>query len=267
MSRKSKHASSGHLPLTNYERKKIGSNYGTSTARLSGVSQQKFGHCALSLHPAKEQPVATPSGFIYETNAMLEYLLHRTQELKKEQQRYDQWRRDWEAKYDNDKETKRKLDLKKFEDEQKVVTKKQKVKADNPLAVSYWLADFQPEKSDEPPETMEPPPKRPCSPMTQAPLRRKDLVPLELKRNSDDQVICAISEKTIVNQKAIALVTKGSERPAQVVLEQVFKDLGEEKICPATGRKIAKVLKLQSGASSFAASGSVEAKTYRPGMT
>jgi len=295
MGRKSKHAGSGHLPLTNYERKEIGKDYGTTTARLGGASQMAFGHCSLSLHPATEQPVATPSGYIYDRPAILEYLLHQTQELKKAQQLYDQWVQDRTRHQSAQQELKRKEQVEAFEDLQKVVTttkkrklqEKEKDKA-NPLArSSFWLADFQPERAtneflfkddddnnnDKNPtiHSREPPPQRPLSPMTQTPLRRKDLVSLDLKRNADGQVICAISEKSIVTQPAVALITTrsgGEERPAQVVLEQVFKDIGDNKVCPMTGRKISKILKLQSGGSSFAASGRiVEAQTYRPGMT
>jgi len=291
MGRKSKHAGSGHLPLTNYERKEIGKNYGTTKARLSSVSQQTFGHCALSLHPATEQPVATPSGYIYNRPSILEYLLHQTQELKKAQQRYDQGLKDKEIHQRNQREEKRKAQVEKFEETQKIVTKKQKTGDDtNPLArSSYWLADFQPVNNvasdGTPVDNMDPPPDRPCSPMTQEPLRRKDLIPIELKRNLDGQVICAISEKSIVTQSAVALIpvpikkkddaetaaassSSSSSRPAQVVLEQVFQTLGDTKICPITGRKIVKILTLQSGGSSFAGSGRIlEAQTYRPGMT
>ena len=110
--------------------------------------------------------------------------------------------------------------------------------------------------------------------MSQQPLRRKDLIPLDLKRNTADQVICAVSEKSIVTQQALALITKG-DHPAQVVLEQVYEDLiskeeqkGAKRMCPVTGRKLTKILKLQKGGSSFAANGGIlEAKTYRPSMT
>jgi nitric oxide synthase-interacting protein len=302
MGRKSKHAGSGHLPLTNYERKEIGKDYGTNTARLGSASQMAFGHCSLSLHPATEQPVATPSGFIYDRPAILEYLLHQTQELKKAQLSYEQWIKDGTLHQRAHEERKRKEQVEHFEDLQKVVTKKRKgnekeEKEDhaNPLArSSFWLADFQPERATNEflsftddnnnnnthKKGREPPPSRPLSPMSQTPLRRKDLIPLDLKRNSDGQVICAISEKSIVTQPAVALRTRrssnstshgnngGEEPPAQVVLEQVFKDLGDAKFCPVTGRKISKILKLQAGGSSFAASGRVvEAQTHRPGMT
>lgn len=285
MARKSKQAGSGHMPLTNYERNKYGKQYGLNTVRLGGGSQYSFGHCALSLHPAKQQPVATPAkGFIYERPAMLEYLLHQTQQLKEQQQRYEQWQQTREAKKSEEQEKKRKAEVEKFESSQTVMgNKKSRTDEDkkNPLKnSSFWLADFQPKKEEATTadkadgDWMEPPPKRPPSPMSQTPLRRKDLIPLELKRNKDDQVICAISEKSIVSQQALALITSKSgdeSKPAQVVLESVFKDLGvgDYKVCPVTGRKIVKVLKLQKGGSSFAASAGegVQAQTYRPTMT
>lgn len=82
MGRKSKQAGSGHFPLTNHERKEYSKTYGTTQQRLGGSSQYTFGQCALSLHPAKDQPVATPTaGYIYERPAMIEYLLTKTQDL------------------------------------------------------------------------------------------------------------------------------------------------------------------------------------------
>ncbi len=269
MARKSKQAGSGHYPLTNYERKEYGKSNGTHRARLAGASQHTFGNCALSLHPAKEEPVASPSGYVYERQAILEYLLHQTQNLKQSQQRYEQWLQSKKTEEIQEHEQKRKLQVEKFEDSQKVVAKKQKITEQNPLKrSSFWLAEFQPTKDGlgGGNQDMEPPLQRPPSPMSQKPLRRKDLIPLELKRNKNDQVVCAISEKSIVTQQALALITKPG-LAAQVVLEQVYDDLGKEKVCPVTGQKIAKILKLQKGGSSFAASGAVmEAATYRPNM-
>jgi nitric oxide synthase-interacting protein len=266
MARKSKQASSGHLPLTNYERRQYSKPYGTTAARLGKGSQLTFGDCTLSLHPAKDQPVATPSGFVYERAAILEYLLTKTQELKQQQQEYERWLAQQEHGTNEEDQKKRKAQVEQFEDSQKVVaSKKQKVE-ENPLKrTSYWLAEFQPETDEK--AAVPPPPKRPPSPMSQQPLRRKDLIELDLKRNSEDQVLCAVSEKSIVSQQALALITK-SGTPAQVVLEQVYNELGKERTCPVTGKKITKILKLQTGGSSFAAGGGVvEAKVYRPTMT
>ena len=281
MGRKSKQAGSGHLPLTNYERNLYGKPYGTTTQRLAGVSQCTFGHCAFSLHPAKKDPVATPSGFIYERAAMIEYLWAKTQECKQAQLDYERHLQERQHDLDRQEQDRKRAAIEQFENNQKVVVRKKQKIEDNPLKrTSFWLADAQPElqsnngkgkgASDDKTLPPSPPSSRPLSPHSQQPLRRKDLIPLQLEFNTDHQVVCAISGKVITTQQAVALVSrKTSEaQPAPVVLDQVFQSLGDTKRCPITGEKIKQVLSLQKGGSSFAAAGgTVEAATYRPSMT
>lgn len=59
------------------------------TQRLGSESQLPFGYCALSLAPA-EVPVVSPSGRIYGREYILEYILTKTQELKKQQRLYEE---------------------------------------------------------------------------------------------------------------------------------------------------------------------------------
>lgn len=218
---------------------------------------------------------------------MLEYMLTKTQELKRQQQEYNEYLSQQEAGLQEEQEKKRKGQVEEFENAQKVTSaKKQKTETNELKRTSYWLADMQPDTDDKASSSSRqrtPPPKRPPSPNTNRPLRRKDLIELELKRpkksknqkGDNDHVLCAISEKEISTQQAIALVTKGNDEtnPAHVVLEEVYKDLKIDKervpICPVTGRKIKLVLKLQRGGSAFASidGRSVEAKQYRPTMT
>lgn len=267
MTRKSKQAG-GNMPLTAVERKKYSVGYGTTSARLNGISQYSFGDCALSLHSAEDLPVATPSGYIYEKAAILEYLLTKTQQLKKEKQEYETWLKKCQTEQNEADEKKRKAQLGEFEEAQKVVSGKRQKVDDNPLKrTSYWLAEFQPEEANSANKMVKVPQKRPPSPNSQKPLSKKDLIRLNLRWSSDNHVICGVSERSIKTQQAVALVTKKGE-PAEVVIEKVFKDLGDEKVCPVTGRKISKILRLRKGGSSFASSGgSIEAKTYRPTMT
>ena len=285
--------------MTAHERKKYARGaYGTTTARLGRDSQYTFANCGLSLHPARDRPVASPSGFIYERSAMLEYMLIKTQELKRQQQEYDDYVSTQLASRGKDAEKKRKDQIEEFENSQKVMSaKKQRTETNVLKRTSYWLADMQPDNDSSNRDSSSnlsqrtPPPKRPPSPNTQRPLRRKDLIELELKRSNpnrkkqgvgsgdvrgtNDHVLCAISEKEISTQQAIALVTKGNDEknPAHVILEEVYKDLKIDKervpVCPVTGRKIKQVLRLQRGGSSFASidGRSVEAKKYRPTMT
>lgn len=295
MARKSKQPG-GHNPLTAHERKEYAKNaYGTTTARLGKDSQYTFGNCGLSLYPARDRPIASPSGHVYERSAMLEYMLTKTQELKRQQEEYDRNLARQQASSEREQEKERKSRVEDFERTQKVTSvKKQKVEENVLKRTSYWLADMQPGNDDDGDgntasgsRQRTPPSKRPPSPNSQKPLRRKDLIEIELKRKNtsvkkggggggnNDPVLCAISEKEITTQQALALVTKGNNEsnPAQVVLEKVYKDLNIENeripMCPVTGRKIKQVLKLQRGGSSFASEDgrTVEAKRYRPTMT
>ena len=61
---------------------------GSLTQRLGGDSQLPFGYCALSLAPA-EDPVVSPSGRLYSREFILEYILTKNQELKKQQREYE----------------------------------------------------------------------------------------------------------------------------------------------------------------------------------
>mmetsp|Transcript_39592 Transcript_39592/g.95640 ORF Transcript_39592/g.95640 Transcript_39592/m.95640 type:complete len:318 (+) Transcript_39592:83-1036(+) len=317
MGRKSKQAGSGHLPLTNHEIKTYNKDgaYGTTTARFSASSQMNFGDCSLSLSPAIDQPVCTPSGYIYERPAILTYLLTKTQELKQQKFEHEQYKVEQDQAKERVAEKKRAADVAEFEasntavQDSTILSKKKKRKSESSTSnslktTSYWLADSQPVEKfaggrapgggkgtgDEDVDTelalvvrrgsqgdrSSSPPQRPPSPNSGQPLRRKDLIDLQLKRNSDGQAICAVSEKSITSQRAVALVTtknsSGDKKngAAHVILKQVYDDLsiGQEKVCPVTGKKILKVVKLQKGGSSFATDdGKVEAKQYRPTMT
>jgi len=78
MSRHSKNSSS-RLYHSRHEKAKAG--YGTQQVRLGADAQYRFGYCPLS-HRFILDPVATPSGHLYEREAMIKYLLEKSQELK-----------------------------------------------------------------------------------------------------------------------------------------------------------------------------------------
>jgi nitric oxide synthase-interacting protein len=262
MGRKSKQAG-GHNPLTHYERTKKfkSSEYGTTSARLSTDSQLNFGDCALSLTPATD-PVATPSGHVYSREAIVEYLLAKTNDIKKAKQNYQFYLNKQRTNLEREEKNAQSLAIVEFEGKQKAApAKKREREEENPLArVSYWLADFQPEHKETVPE---PPPDRPSSPYSGEPLRLKDLQPLSFERSSDGKVLCAISHKTITTQPVVAM-------KEHVVLEEVYDKLVKATMtCPVTGKKLKEknIRRLQKGKSGFASSGPVVAKTYRPTIT
>eukprot|EP00903_Cladosiphon_okamuranus_P017036 g15701.t1 len=63
-------------------------HYGTRKVRLGGDSQHTFGHCALCVHPAVE-PMATPSGHVYCKECIVEFLLAKTQELRRQREAFE----------------------------------------------------------------------------------------------------------------------------------------------------------------------------------
>lgn len=70
------------------EKKSYGLSSGTQSQRLGTDSQLAFGSCPLTLNAIVEA-VVSPSGRIYEREAILEYLLKRTKELKDQQRQYE----------------------------------------------------------------------------------------------------------------------------------------------------------------------------------
>ncbi len=77
---------SGREVFTASEKSKAG--VGTLTQRLGVESQLPFGYCGLTLTPA-EEAVVSPSGRIYSREAIIEYLLQKTKEIKELAREYE----------------------------------------------------------------------------------------------------------------------------------------------------------------------------------
>lgn len=125
---------------------------------------------------------------------------------------------------------------------------------------------------------------RPLSPFSKQPLRVKDLIPINLQRESSEQgphegdmsarttstaevvrYICCVSKKPIISQNAIALIPTGAVMLESVAQQLVYPD----QLCPVTNKPFHRtkdVLTLLPGSTGFALSGNVESKKYRPNM-
>lgn len=276
MGRKSKQTG-GHLPLTHYERTKkfASSGYGTNTQRVAKESQYHIGQCALTTQRLEgDTALCSPSGNLYSESAILEYLLKTTQSLKKKRAEYEQ-----EAQQGNDGTMKKedaasRKRLADFKESQETIRKMPKppsgVTAREDLTrVSYWLAAAQPQKQQpiiSSTATPTPPPERPSSPITGAPLRRKDLWPVHLKRNDDDILVCAVSGQSLErgNPSVMAYWTdrKKMQKHGTLALASVLGDVVDRQQCPLTDRKIQQVRTLHaSGAVTY------EGKYYKPTIT
>lgn len=274
-------------------------------ARVGVDGQLPFGFCALSLRPCSD-PVVTPSGHIYDRESLLEHMVTKTAELKRQ---YEEWeeqeRRARSKELDGERASSSKA-LVAFEDANDPLlqraTKRSKpdhpgypgaaVKSDDPALVvksdpafasseslelalkrtSPWLPRFTPEAQKAP---LAKPEKRPPSPMTGAPLRAKDLVPLNLEASesvklagdlegTEVRYLCHVTKDEITTQDVLLIKSTGC-----VVLQSVASKLNllETLTCPTTGAKFKRkdLIPLQNGVSGYAHSGGarLQVKRYR----
>jgi len=290
--------------VSRFERGKL-TSYGTITARLGTESQTRFGDCCLSLEAAKD-PVATPSGHIYNREAIISYLLQKNRDLKEARLEHDariaasqKARQVSKIAEDANKSAEfLKVDqgvplkakghtksLKKYvgryidceTKEEGVSTLKR---------TSFWLTDFVPQhessvvvdaNSEGDNLLTTPIPERPASPMSGNPLRMKDLIDLDMKRENqnedydatsavnDSRFVCCVSGRALTTQEIIVI-----KKTKKVMTKDMYETLARPTMtCPITGRKFKEkdVLQLKKAATGFAASGEVMAKKYRPTLT
>lgn len=89
MTRHGKNCTAGAV-YTYHEKKKdtAASGYGTQSIRLGKDAIKDFDCCCLSLQPCQD-PVLTPDGYLYEKQAILEYILHQKTEIAKKMKAYE----------------------------------------------------------------------------------------------------------------------------------------------------------------------------------
>eukprot|EP00300_Choanocystis_sp_HF-7_P020384 c20582_g2_i2.p1 GENE.c20582_g2_i2~~c20582_g2_i2.p1 ORF type:complete len:282 (+),score=48.64 c20582_g2_i2:40-846(+) len=254
---------------THAERKMAG--YGTQKIRLGTDSQIKFGYCALSLTPA-DNPVATPDGIIYSRDSIIEFLAEHAIALKTQQQLYEKQERKRKSDELAEEEAAKRQKIKDFEDEETKIAVAPQLqrelsnKTEDKVTVGFWVPLHAPTAEA---TKLTPPPKHTLCPTTNKPLRLKDLIPIKLEWELDDHgnrkyVQCAVSHKSIINQKAVVLKPSGV-----VMLASCLKDVVEPTMtCPVTGKALKKrdIVSLVPGGTGFAAHNSVEASTYCPNI-
>ena len=226
MSRHSKNQGAMGSMMTYHEFKKLG--HGTQSARYGVDSQLPFGYCCLSLGPVQD-PLVSPSGHVYSREAIMEYLLEKTQELKRQQDLYDAQQEAMAAKADEKLALESSADAAAFVSKQLMITgpsapakkrKREEVEAsakttvvnklnkkvgdsatrDDLKRTSFWVPEFTPEHVE---AKIPLPPKRPPSPMSGEPLRLK--------------VGCGVNDESLVLRLSLALRIPGpgTSRPGR----------------------------------------------------
>lgn len=268
----------GHFTYAERQRLK-----GVITDRLGTDSQLPFGYCALSLSPIEGEAVISPSGHMYSKEAIYEYLLQKSrdlkalsvlydeQELKKRQQEAEKSQiasRDTQQDFLSSQTlvgNKRSLGSTSFSSSscprKKVIddtTHQDKVAALQ--KVSPWIVQFTPTAAA---TDLKKPLTRPPSPNSFAPLRAKDLLSLTLHPDPANKslFLCPVSKKTVTSQPVVYI------KPSRTyLLEEVYRSLALPSLtCPLTGMGfgVEEVVVLKRAGSSFSGSGKVEGSRFK----
>ncbi|XP_056399801.1 nitric oxide synthase-interacting protein [Hyla sarda] len=297
MTRHGKNCTAGAV-YTYYEKRKdtAASGYGTQTVRLSKDAVKDFDCCCLSLQPCKD-PVVTPDGYIFEKEAILEYILHQKKEIARQMKAYEKQKNEKKTEMEElnkaAKESKMKAFLNK---EMSIISKplnpftrkaesseaaeeagsssQQNGEEKNKQLPSFWIPSLTPEAKS---TLVKKPDKTVYCPMSGRSLKMKDLVSVKFTLvddkvdrvgliNRQDRYVCAVTRDMLGNSVPCAVLRPSG---AVVTLECVEKLIKKDMTDPVSGDKLTEkdIIVLQRGGTGFSGSGvQLEAKEARPVM-
>eukprot|EP00058_Branchiostoma_floridae_P022768 XP_002608258.1 hypothetical protein BRAFLDRAFT_59837 [Branchiostoma floridae] len=270
MTRHARNCTAGAV-YTYHEKKKDTqqSGYGSQRARLSKDSIKDFDCCCLTLQPCKN-PVVTPDGYIYDKEAILEYILHQKREIARQLKAFDKQTKKLKEDEAQKQKSEKHSKIKAFVDKEKSIvskplnpfigagpskTKEQTEPAGASAAgpststgatgkdkqlPSFWIPSLTP-KAEE--TKLKKPEEKVRCPMSGRPLKMKDLIPVVFKPVNDRDNKTSL----IVKQRLIK------------------KDMTD----PVSGDKLKDrdIIPIQRGGTGFASSGvKLEAKQDGPVM-
>uniref|UniRef100_A0A672QZE6 Nitric oxide synthase-interacting protein n=1 Tax=Sinocyclocheilus grahami TaxID=75366 RepID=A0A672QZE6_SINGR len=300
MTRHGKNCTAGAV-YTYHEKKKdtAASGYGTQSVRLGKDAIKDFDCCCLSLQPCRD-PVLTEDGYLYEKEAILQYILHQKTDIAKKMKAYEKQKRALKSEGQLESKSEERERAEKFKQrENNIVSKPINPFTSDSCSImcithgsssssssdtgasssssalpSFWIPCLTPEAK---PTLLKKPSKTVLCPMSGCPLKMSDLIsvrftPLDpsLDRvallTRQDRYVCAVTKDTLGNSVPCAVL-----RPSGVVvtMECVEKLIQKDMIDPMTGDKLKEkdIIPLQRGGTGFAGSGvALKAKEARPVM-
>ncbi|XP_030053873.1 nitric oxide synthase-interacting protein [Microcaecilia unicolor] len=293
MTRHGKNCTAGAV-YTYHEKKKdtASSGYGTQTVRLSKDAVKDFDCCCLSLQPCKN-PVVTPDGYVYEKEAILEYILHQKKEIARLLKAYEKQRSKMKTEQEELSKAAKESKVKGFlEKEMSIVSKplnpftpasggavadiqpSTSAEEKNKQLPSFWIPSLTPEAKA---TVLKKPDKTIYCPMSGKPLKMTDLTTVKFKPvddkvdrvgliNRQDRYVCAVTHDMLGNSVPCAVLRPSG---AVVTLECVEKLIKKDMVDPINEQKLTEkdIIVLQRGGTGFSGSGvQLQAKESRPVM-
>ncbi|GBN15290.1 Nitric oxide synthase-interacting protein [Araneus ventricosus] len=275
MTRRSKNVSAGRVYTYNEKRNDSKCNgYGTTEHRISKDSVKDFDCCCLTLQPCRN-PVITPDGYLYDKEAILEYMIHQKTEIAKKMKEYEkQQKREEKEMAELARAEERSRDLKFMKMESSIVSSRTASKSPisestsgasntgngrEKMMPSFWIPSLTPSAEN---TKMKKPEKSVLCPMSGKPLKIKNLIPVKFTEVENLQeekslitrkvrYMCAVTHDILGNSiPAAVLCTSGSV----VTMECVTKLIKKDMIDPTNGMKLtdADIIPLQRGGTGYA---------------
>ncbi|CAK6979124.1 nitric oxide synthase-interacting protein [Scomber scombrus] len=304
MTRHGKNCTAGAV-YTYHEKKKdtAASGYGTQSIRLGKDAIKDFDCCCLSLQPCRD-PVLTPDGYLYEKQAILEYILHQKTEIAKKMKAYEKQKQAQKSNSQLESKSEERERVEKFKTRENSIVSKpinpftsgqskgsEKSRTDSSSAEtssagtssaaqssqslpSFWIPCLTPEAK---PTLIKKPSKAVLCPMSGRPIKMNEFItvrftPLDpsLDRvallTRQDRYVCAVTRDVLGNSVPCTVLRQSGIVVTQECVEKLIK---KDMIDPVTGDKLSDkdIIPLQRGGTGFAASGvDLRAKEARPVM-
>ncbi|XP_074659970.1 nitric oxide synthase-interacting protein-like [Tubulanus polymorphus] len=297
MTRHQRNSTAGSV-YTYHERKKDAkqSGYGSDNIRFGKDSMKEFDCCCLTLQPCRN-PVITPEGFLFDKEALIEYILQQKKDIARKLKEYEKQKKKEQSDEKELFAKERQSKVEKFvEKESSIIsrphdafkskdtagegTSKQTaaaasvsnmVNGKDKALPSFWIPTLTPQSK---PTLVQKPDEKVRCPMSGKVLKMKDLTPIEFtlakdgdKRSlitKDLRYVCPVTNDALGNSvPCAALKTSGKV----VTMECVEKLIKKDMLDPFNSKKMTDkdIIPLQRGATGFAGSGlKLEAKKDRP---
>ncbi|CAK8689310.1 unnamed protein product [Clavelina lepadiformis] len=299
MTRHGKNATASSV-YSYHERKKDTqqSNYGTRSSRMGKDSVKDFDACCLTLQLCRN-PVVTPQGYLYEKEAILEYIVHQKRLIAKQMKEYEKQKHKEEKELKELAEAENRSKVESFmKSEKSIVSKsldsfeKKTVDTKNRAKdaatssstsddskeknlPSFWIPSLTPQANKD--KVAKPDSKVYC-PMSKKPLKLKDLIPVKFTPIADrdkktsviakkDRWMCAVTHDTLGNFIPCAVLRPTGDVVTMECVEKIIRKNNMQH--PINGQLLKEkdIIPLDRGGTGFASTNKdLDAKKYTPVM-
>ncbi|XP_043260347.1 nitric oxide synthase-interacting protein homolog [Colletes gigas] len=284
MTRHARNCTAGAV-YTYHEKKKdaAASGYGTNTQRVGKDSVKNFDCCCLTLQPCRN-PVITKNGYLFDKEAILEYVLTKKREYTRKLKEYEKQKHQQEEQFHEKTANEELQKLQKFLKGEKNIVSRSQTAVESGSSVSnmsngkdkilpsFWIPSKTPEAKE---IILQKPDKTIYCPISGKPLKIKDLIPVKFTevKDPDDKkslivkqarYMCPITHDILSNSVPCAVIRTTGD---VITMECVDKIIKKDWINPLDSTKLteADIIPLQRGGTGYAAvNDSLEGKHERP---